>query len=56
MMVGIMGEMIVQMMVKLMEKKCVNELSPHDMYACPQLVMLEATLVHLSPTLELRIK
>jgi hypothetical protein len=32
MMEGIMGEMIVRMMVK-----CENELSPHDMYACPQL-------------------
>jgi hypothetical protein len=45
MMHGIMGEMIVRMMekvimrmiVRMMEKKCLNELSPPDMYACPQL-------------------
>jgi hypothetical protein len=33
MMEGFMGEVIVRMM----EKKCENELSPHNMYAFPQL-------------------
>jgi hypothetical protein len=64
-----------------MEGMMGNELSPNNMYACPQLdtchvgsyfgplvqticmhvpnltlVMLEATLAHLSPSLELRIE
>jgi hypothetical protein len=37
MMEGIMGEMIVRLIMCMMEKKCVNELNPHDMHACPQL-------------------
>jgi hypothetical protein len=44
MMVGIMGEMIIRIIVRMMVRmfigmmvKVSKYLSPHDMYACPQL-------------------
>jgi hypothetical protein len=61
--------MMARIMGRMMEKMIGNELSPNNMYACPQLdtchvgsyfdplvpnltlVMLGATLTHLSPTL-----
>jgi hypothetical protein len=43
---GIMGEMIIRMIVRMMVRmfarmimEMSKELSPHDMYACPQLAI-----------------